>query len=84
MCACTKPVRTGIGAVCVVYGRPKWPIAMLNHTHKHPWYRVMICVLFLAPYARTTRYKKVLFPLKTKEKRLDSLARLIVNSKKQI
>ena len=32
MCACTEPVRTGIGAVCVEYGRPKWPITMLNHT----------------------------------------------------
>ena len=31
MCACTEPVRTGIGAVCVEYGRPKWPITMLNH-----------------------------------------------------
>ena len=34
MCACTEPVMTGIGAVCVEYGRPKWPITMLNHTHK--------------------------------------------------
>ena len=33
MCACTEPVRTGIDAVCVEYGRPKWPIMMLNHTH---------------------------------------------------
>ena len=32
MCACTEPVRTGIGAVCVEYGRPKWQITMLNHT----------------------------------------------------
>ena len=32
MCACTEPVRTGIGAVCVEYDRPKWPITMLNHT----------------------------------------------------
>ena len=32
MCACTEPVRTGIGAVCVEYGRPKWPITMLNQT----------------------------------------------------
>ena len=38
MCACTTPVRTGIGAVCVEYGRPTWPITMLNHTDKHPWY----------------------------------------------
>ena len=33
MFACTEPVRTGIGTVCVEYGRPKWPITMLNHTH---------------------------------------------------
>ena len=32
MSACTEPVRTGIGAGCVEYGRPKWPITMLNHT----------------------------------------------------
>ena len=53
MCACTEPVRIGIGAVCVEYGRPKWPITMLNHT-----YRIMFGCLFLAPYARTTRYEK--------------------------
>ena len=34
MCACTTPVRTGIGAVCVGYGRPKWPITMLNRANK--------------------------------------------------
>ena len=49
MCACTEPVRTGIGAVCVDYGRRKWPITMLNHTErqrdKHPWYRKMISIL---------------------------------------
>ena len=33
MCASTEPVRTGIGAVCVECGRPKWPITMLNYTH---------------------------------------------------
>ena len=33
MCACTEPVGTGIGAACVEYGRSKWPITMLNHTH---------------------------------------------------
>ena len=32
MCACTEPVRTGIGAVCVEYGRLKWLFTMLNHT----------------------------------------------------
>ena len=34
MCSCTEPVRTGIGAVCVEYGRPKRPITTLNHTNK--------------------------------------------------
>ena len=33
MCACTEPVRTGIGGVCGEYGQPKWPITMLNHTN---------------------------------------------------
>ena len=36
MGACTEPVRTGIGAVCVECGRPKWAITMLNvESHKH-------------------------------------------------
>ena len=81
MCACTEPVRTGIGGVCVEYGRPKWPITMLNHTHnhtntqshnhthKHPWYRIMFCFLFLAPYARTTRYEEAVFSLENQGKR---------------
>ena len=30
MCACTEPVRTGIGAVRVEYGRPKWLINQTN------------------------------------------------------
>ena len=60
MCACTEPVRTGIGAVCVEYGRPKWPITMLNRTHTS--YIVQNNVFFLAPYARTTRYEKAFFP----------------------
>ena len=58
MCACTEPVRTGIGAVCVEYGRPKWPNKMLNNTC-----RIMFCFLFLAPDARTTRYEEAFFPL---------------------
>ena len=33
-----------------------------NHTHKHPWYRIMFCFLLLAPYARTTRYELAFFP----------------------
>ena len=67
MCACTEPVRTGIGAVCVEYGGPKWPITMLNHTHT--WYRRTFSFLFLAPYARTTRYEEAFFSWKTKVKK---------------
>ena len=26
VCVDTEPVKTGIGAVCVEYGRSKWPI----------------------------------------------------------
>ena len=67
MCACTEPVRTGIGALCVEYGRPKWSTTMLNHTHTnthtHIWCRIMSCFLFLAPYARTTRYEEPFFSL---------------------
>ena len=62
MYACTEPVRTGIGAVCVEYGRPKWPITMLNHTNRHPWYRILFGFLFLAPYTRTTRYEEAFLP----------------------
>ena len=75
MCACTEPVRTGIGAVCVEYGRPKWPITMLNHTHqhqhthKHPRHRIMFCFLFLAPSARTTRYEEACFSLENQGKK---------------
>ena len=60
MCACTVPVRTGIGAVCVEYGLPKWPIGMLNHTNIPGTEKKMF--LFLAPYARTTRYEEAFLP----------------------
>ena len=56
MCTCTDPVRTGISAVCVEYGRPKWPNTMLNQT------RTEKCFFFLAPYARTTRYDEAFLP----------------------
>ena len=64
MCASTEPVRTGIGAVCVEYGRPKWPITMLNHTYtqSHTYIQKNVCFLFLAPYARTTRYEEAFLP----------------------
>ena len=33
ICACTEPIGTGIGAVCVERGRLKWPITMLTDTN---------------------------------------------------
>ena len=39
----------------------------------------MFCFLYLAPYARTTRYEEAFFSLgKPRKKRLASLARLII------
>ena len=61
MCACTEPVRTGVRAVCVEYGRPKWPITMLNHTDI-PGAEKCFDFLFLAPYAGTTRYEEGFLP----------------------
>ena len=58
MCASIEPVRTGIGAVCVECGRPKWPITMLNYTH------ALTEKLKKTPYRpRTTRYEKFFFCL---------------------
>ena len=65
MCACTEAARTGIGAVCVEYGRPKWPVTMLNHTNKKtniPGTEKCFAFLFFAPYARTTRYEEAFLP----------------------
>ena len=85
MCACTEPVRTGIGAVCVEYGRSKWSITMLNHTNKqtnkHLWYRKMFCFLFLAPYACTTRYEEAFLPEGKKTASLASLSRPCLTTK---
>ena len=61
MYACTQPVWTGIGAVCVESGRPKWPITMLNYT-EIPGTEKCVDFLFLAPYARTTRYEGAFLP----------------------
>ena len=75
MCACTEPVRTGIGAVCVEYGRPKWPITMLNHTQSHTQTSLVqnnVLFLFLAPYAHTTRYEEA-FKGKKRPRSLRSL-----------
>ena len=74
MCACTEPVRTGIGAVCVEYGRPKWPNTMLNHTDI-PGTEKCFDFLFLAPYARTTRYKEAFLPKGKKKASVASLPR---------
>ena len=65
MCASTEPFRTGIGAVCVEYGRPKWPISILNHTNKQiniPGTEKCLVFLFLAPYARAPRYEETFLP----------------------
>ena len=40
MCACTEPVRTGIGAVCVEYGRAKW---LINQTHVQKNVCLFVC-----------------------------------------
>ena len=70
MCACTELVRTGIGAVCVEYGRPKWPTTTLNHTHiVYIQNNVFFIFLFLAPYARTTRYEEPFFSLENHRKK---------------
>ena len=68
MCACTEPVRSGIGSVRVEYGRPKWPITMLNHTNI-PGTEKCFYFLFLAPYARTTRYEEAFFSLENQGKK---------------
>ena len=64
MCARTEPLKTGIGAVCVEYGRPKWPITMLNltHNHTHTYRKKVFFFFFLAPYARTTPYEEAFMP----------------------
>ena len=54
MCACTEPVRTGIGAVRVEYGRLKWPMTMLNQRRVQK----NVLFLFLAPCACPTRYEE--------------------------
>ena len=62
MCACTEPVRTGVGVVCVEYGRLEWPITMLNYTHgekkKHLHYTPLM-----------TRYEEAFFSLENQEKK---------------
>ena len=78
MCACTEPVRTGIGAVCVEYGRPKWPITMLNHTNI---LGTEYCFVFYFWHPMLVRpvMKRLFFLGKPRKNRLASLARLIIN-----
>ena len=68
MCACTEPVRTGIGAVCVEYGRPTWPITMLNHTHIHGTEECSV-FHFWHPMLVRPVMKRLFLSWKTKEKK---------------
>ena len=67
MCACTEPVRTGIGAVCVEYGGPKWPITMLNH--RTLVQNNVLFFYFWHPMVVRPVMKRHFFPWKTKEKK---------------
>ena len=66
MCACVETVGTAIGAVCVEYGRPKWPITMLNHTHIHCTEECFV-FYFWHPMLVRPVMKRLFFPGKTKE-----------------
>ena len=61
MCACVEPVGTAVGAVCVEYGRPKWPITMLNHTSLAEK-NVLIFHFWHPTHTRTTRYEEAFLP----------------------
>ena len=65
MCACTEPVRTGIGAVCVEYGRPKWPITVLNHAYTRSLQKNVLFFYFWHPMLVRPAMKR-LFCLKAK------------------
>ena len=71
MCACSEPVRTGIFAVCVEYGRPKWPITMLNHTqsHTYPVQKNVLFFHFWHPMLVRPVMKRLFLSWKTKEKK---------------
>ena len=75
MCACVEPVGTAIGVVCVEYGRPKWPITMLNHTRC-----TEECFVFYFWHPMLVRpVMKRLFSLgKPRKSGLASLARLMI------
>ena len=69
MCASTEPVRTGIGAVCVECGRPKWPITMLNYTQRKQK---------KTPYTpRMTRYEEAFFSLENQENKASRTSLLV-------
>ena len=68
MCASTEPVRTGIGAVYVEYGRPKWPITMLNHTSLVQ--NNVSFFYFWHPMLVRPVMKRLFFPWKTKGKKV--------------
>ena len=76
MCACTEPVGTGIGAMCVGRGRPKWPKTMLNHTRAHRHTYTVLAKKESYTFLRPVR-KRLSVPWKTKKKNV-RFARLIV------
>ena len=55
MCAYTEPVRAGIGAVCVEYGRPKW---LINQTHVEKNVLLLFFIFGTLDFARATRYEE--------------------------
>ena len=78
MCACTEPDKTGIGAVCVEYGRPKWPITMLNHTHKCLVQKNVVFFIFGTLCSYDPLWRGFFFLWKPRKKGLASLARLMI------
>ena len=56
-----------LGAVCVEYGRPKWPITMLNSTNTYIQ-KKCFCFYFWHPMLVRPVMKRLFFPWKTKEK----------------
>ena len=76
MCACTEPVRTGIGAVCVemddLSGQLRCWITHTN-TNTHTWYlvqnNVFFCFCFWHPMLVRPVIKSLFFPWKTNEEK---------------
>ena len=83
-CACTEPVGTGICAVCVERGRPKWPITMLNHTHKthkHTDTQTLEQLGFLR--AETSKYYLKMKTLSEKKRRADLKSKRVSSVKQK-